>query len=658
MGSQPTRPVTELVDFSGGLNSAEPPDQIGASQIADVRNLEYRRTKGLKRRRGSTDPLTNNTIFAAASSVVSLFRHTPGQSETSMELWGISNDATPEVGRVAAGSAWAAVTLSDAISAAADAWYFRGVSFNGKLFLFYNSAVDRLHVWDGTSVRRVGLATPAAPTVANTGAGAYPAVLRYYKVQWAFNDPTSNQVYSPLSPSVSFTPSGAGTAARVTRPALAGEAETVWRIFGSADDVNYYLIGALVTGTTTFDDNVAPSAYPTVSASSSGFPTGADYFTVPISAKFGLVDAAQLLLAGSHETTGLSSTIFYTDALNTTGFAVADDERVPSLNRIELDPQSGGGITGLGGPIGGTPVVFKLRRTYLLNPTGDPTLPYTKQLLSSRIGCVSHQGIVMAEDETGAPALYWPSSRGYYRYGAGGLQYLGHDIEDLWANVDLSATYGITAEYHEDAGQIWVFLPVPGGGGGLVGTNTLVKFHIALGRPASTTDIRGGWTRDDGNLATATAVCMFSDVPGATMSLRLKPYVAKTASTGKVYRHDADGVNRDDADAVAYSAYMVSRTIEAGMGQEFGIQDVYVQAIAETAPVTLDLHLRRDFDSVDTILAVPVTVATQRGVTVATTEISECDVIQVAVSDQAPLNQHWSLDRIGLRYRDEAVKKT
>src|SRR5687767_3633888 len=115
--AQPSRPVAELVDFSGGLNSAEPPDQIGPGQFPDARNLEYRRTGGLKRRRGSTDPLTNNTVFAASSAVVSLFRHTPGQSETSMELWGISNDTTPELARVAAGAAWSAVGLSDAIAA-------------------------------------------------------------------------------------------------------------------------------------------------------------------------------------------------------------------------------------------------------------------------------------------------------------------------------------------------------------------------------------------------------------------------------------------------------------------------------------------------------------------------------------------------------------
>lgn len=650
---QPTRPTVALDDFSGGLNAAEPPDQIAANQLADCRNVEYRRSRGVVRRRGSTENITGSIPFAASSSVVSLFRHTPGQSEAIMELWGISNDATPELARLAAGTAWsAAISLSDAISSAADAWFMKGISFNGKLFLPYNSATDRLHVWDGSSVRRVGLATPAAPTVANTGAGAYAAVLRYYKVQWRFTDGVGNIVYSPLSPSVSFTPSGAGTAARVTRPALPGEAETSWVLWGSADDVNYYALASAVTGTTTIDDNFTPSTYPIVSPTFTGFPTASDYFTVPISGKFLLVDGAQLLMAGSHETAGLSSTVYYTPALNTTGFSVADDERIPSVNRIEVEPQLGGGITGLGGPIGGTPVVFKADRMYVLNPTSDPTLPYTHQMISDVVGCVSYQSIVLAEDEYGAPALYWAARRGIYRWGTNGLEYCSIDLEDLWATVNLSATYSITACYHRAKGQVWFFLPT----GSDTTPSVLVKFHVQRARRGEE-GVRGGWTRDDGNLATSAAVCMFAATLGATMSLDLKPYVAKVASGGRVYKADHT-TNRDDNDAVAYTAYFQTKALTSQPGQEFGIQFVHLQGVADAA-VTLDVSLRSDFAASDTVPAIGAALGTTRGkVTVPGLEISECDVVQVRVSDQSAANQHWSLDRIDLTYRGEAPKQS
>jgi len=658
--SQPTRPVAELLDFTGGLNSAEPPDQLMPGQLAEIRNLEYRRTKGLKRRRGMAARLTGTIGLAGASSILSLFRHTPGQSESTMELWAAHSDSgnLNVLGRVAAGSVWASVALADPIASVTAAWFCRGVSFNGKLFLPYDSAVDRLHVWDGTSVRRVGISGPAAaPTVANTGAGTYAAIPRFYKVQFLGLDGTGRVTYSPLSAaSLVFTPSGAGLAARVTRPALPGDSEIVWTLFGSPDGVNYYAINSAAVATTFVDDTILPANYPTTDPAQAGLPTGADYYTAPPSCKFLLVDGAQLLLGGSWENVAASSTVFYTPALNTTGFNAADDERVPTTNRVELDPQLGGGITGMGGPIGGTPVVFKLERTYLLNPTNDPTRPYTRQLLSDAVGCVSYQGIVLAEDEQGSPSLYWPSRRGYYRYGSGGLEYCGADIEDLWATVNLSAQAGITAAYHRDAGQVYVYLPVSG-------QNTpqvLVVFDVARAR-RSTEGVRGGWTRADSNLARCSAIAMFSDTPGNPMGLRLKPYVGRNNLASPpglgVYQADADGINRDDNNVTPYTASLVTRAIDKGIGSQFGIQNVYVQGIGETA-LTLDVSLRRNFDPTDTIPSVPIALGTQRGAVTATgLELSECEFIQVRIADQASIDQHWSLDRIGLRVREEAPKE-
>ena len=43
---------------------------------------------------------------------------------------------------------------------------------NGKLFLCYDSDVNRLHVAESGVVRRVGLIVATAPTAAQQGAGA------------------------------------------------------------------------------------------------------------------------------------------------------------------------------------------------------------------------------------------------------------------------------------------------------------------------------------------------------------------------------------------------------------------------------------------------------------------------------------------------------
>jgi len=82
-----------------------------------------------------------------------------------------------------------------------------------------------------------------------------------------------------------------------------------------------------------------------------------------------------------------------------------------------------------------------------------------------------------------------------------------------------------------------------------------------------------------------------------------------------------------------------------------------VQGVGDTA-VTLDVSVRRNFDTTDTVPSVPVTLATQRGaVSASGLEVSECEFIQARVADQAALNQHWAIDRIGLRVRAEAPKE-
>ena len=57
--------------------------------------------------------------------------------------------------------------------------------------------------------------------------------------------------------------------------------------------------------------------------------------------------------------------------------------------------------------------------------------------------------------------------------------------------------------------------------------------------------------------------------------------------------------------------------------------------------------------------AIGAALTTARGVVaVPGLEVSECDVVQVRVADQSALNQHWQLDRIGLRVRAEAPKES
>src|SRR5262249_36232286 len=154
----------------------------------------------LGRKRGGTASVTDTGGTAFSSGMYEIGSHIPGNDETARELWG--TDGTGRVKRMAGGTWFAEVTPDAAISGSFS--HVVGCSLNGKRFLAYDSAVDRLHVWDpglgSPRVRRVGMSPgSSAPTVANTGAGAYPATIRYYRVRFYLMTTPGIQSYSEPS---------------------------------------------------------------------------------------------------------------------------------------------------------------------------------------------------------------------------------------------------------------------------------------------------------------------------------------------------------------------------------------------------------------------------------------------------------------------------
>lgn len=332
------------------------------------------------------------------------FRNASGTSS----LFAFSGTST--LHRLSGGS-WAAVTPSDTVANwATDVPH--GAALNNKLFLCYNSNVNRLHVWDGSVVRRVGIEASAAPTVADTGAGAYAATLRYYKVQWKIISGSDTVATSELSAAQSFTPSGAGTAARVTKPTTPDSA-THWVVFGSSDGITYYdLSGDIVVATTTYDDSATPSAYSVGAVAPS-----AGLYVPPPSAKFIVSDGNRLIMAGCHETTATAtqtatrnSRVWWTQvlgALDNTGEDEAIAQTVSAKDWLDLGENDGDEITGLAPPINGIIHVFKARSVWRLIPTGIGDTPYRAELLSSTIGAIRQQSITVGEDGQGNPCVYF-----------------------------------------------------------------------------------------------------------------------------------------------------------------------------------------------------------------------------------------------------------
>jgi len=372
MGSSARRVVID--DVRGGMNGVDDPLSLPPNQCLYALNVDWFRASVAHKRHGSTAFTSTGTTMTGK--VSTLTRHVPGTDETAMELWAVDDAATPIVNRWN-GSAWSAPTLKDNLTG--NGWDVHAATVNGKLFLAYKSAVSRLHCWDGSTVRRAGIDPGStAPTAANTGAGAYAATLRYYRVRFYEQSGAAIIRVSEATPSVSFTPSGAGTAARVTRPTAPGEGETGWVLEGSTDDVTFYQLSVAAIATTTQDDSLAPATYATLQVSPS---TGT--FTLHKPYRFVIGADNRLLGFGSHTTTDPQHRVWVSAIVGgvTLGIGLlptADAaERLDTTGAyyVDLDENDSGTPTGLAGPLNGNYYAFKSNSIWELRPTGDVAAP-------------------------------------------------------------------------------------------------------------------------------------------------------------------------------------------------------------------------------------------------------------------------------------------
>lgn len=666
-----------------GRNGADPPLGLPDDQCVEALNVDWEEGGLGRRRPGCLDTLTHQAGSSSfTGKIYSLIRHNPSADRTADELWGVDNAATPVVQRKLTGGngAWSGgggggVTLTDAI--ATSPHEVQGVSFNGKLFLFYDSTQNRLHVWDpnlGTPrVRRVGLEITAAPTVANQGAGAYAAVLRYYRTRVIQLNGTTVARRSEPSQSTSFTPSGAGASARVTLQTPPGEQETHWEVEASTDNVTFYRLAQVVIGTTTYDDSTATTAY-----SASPLSDIAGTYTLPTSAKYGITDGNRLLMAGAWETTSAKySRVWFTPVLGSSD--QGDDERIPNTsiqkNWIDINENDGGYITGFGGPLQGVVYVFKQSQIWKLIPTGDATAPYVARPVSRTIGCFSQKTILQAPDERGDPAIYFLDRSGPYRVGANGLQYLGRDVEDLWrgnstitynaTNVNfLTGTIVAHGTYYPTLQQIfWWVATVSGGYNGIGAIHTAftpdlrLVFHVRLGRPDQDGRIRGGWARHDsvGGAALCSALYYLNTVGVGDET----PFFGYD-NTARVYAVQLSGSSSDAG--TGYQAYLTTKPLlVAPLGYNVGVGQTTILAKSTgSTSVTLTQTINRDFDS-ETVSA---TVALQasgvekrRVVKVEGSDMSGAGALQLTLGDGASSTTAiWTIDAIAVPLTQQELR--
>lgn len=406
--------------------------------------------------RGIVIPRKGITAFSTTGSPVT----------TSIQyLFGYRNGATDQLLAVGGsamamwtGSTWNAISNVDASSYGRDVM---AVHYNGKVFLAYDSSVNRLHLYDGSVIRRVGVGAVAAPSVANTGAGAYAAVVRYYKVQMGILSGTTIITQSELSSATTFTPSGAGTAARITKPTTIDSA-THWRVFASADNLTFYeLDDWIVVGTTTKDDGYTVDLYPT----NPDVAPEVGLYVPPPSARFLVTDGTRILMAGSHETTAAAGEttpstkrVWFTRPIGVTD--KGDDEAITQTAEfryyIDVDDPNHTTITGLAA-IGGAVYVFFDRATWRLVPTGIAGTPYRSEQVSGTVGALSQQAIcVGGSPDNGDDAVYFVSqTSGLYRVSPGrGMEWLGRDVVPRTLPATLT---NVTLAFDPVLRDLWVF---------------------------------------------------------------------------------------------------------------------------------------------------------------------------------------------------------
>lgn len=424
-------------------------------------------------------------------------------------------------GQGGAESCFASTALVDAVTS--NPKYSIWVPHNGKIYVAFQSAVNRLHCVRKFAVTRTGLPTPAAPTGANTGSGTYAATIRYYRIQWRtihslfMPPPHFSTLYSNLGTALSITPSGSGTGINVTRPAFpANELVTHWVVYGSADGSNFYkLSGNLDDVTTVFFDNVTPSTY--FSGRELAPLEGA--FTPWPSVRYLLSTGDRLLGFGLWDVNSTSyglpvirGRVYLSPVANTTD--TDDDERISNTLTIkgwvDIGPKNAGLVDrGLVGPLDDLVFAFQDKGVWALIPTGNDVAPYRRVRLDPEKGSCGQRSHFIGEDEAGRPCAYFVDPiRGPYRYGSRGFEWLGYDVQDYAGNSLLVNSaddiHGVWDPKYRCC-RWWVDVDDDGD------PQTQIVFFPRHARANSRGDVRGGWAVHDG--LSGRAVCSAIGLP-------------------------------------------------------------------------------------------------------------------------------------------------
>ena len=621
---------------------------------AEVLDIDYAAGQ-LGRKRNGSVLITGHGL---TNSVKAMARYVAAEDESQAIL--AAADSNGDVRSKKIGGAWGARALADAPKGGVYV-YTDFIVFNGRLFHAYQNtnggnAINRLHFFDSAMVHhRVGLGVAlAAPTTA-LAAGAVTDVRRY-KV--AFTVQSTGTVVATINRS-ELSPATANVTltaqqCTVTRPTEPDGRATHWELYVASDDdtyTTYYLSATTVIATTTAVDN---------SANLTGAqPPPAGTNVCPPSCRYLATIGSQLIMAGSPET-GLDANsgtagqttpqvnrVWWTSALGASD--IGDDERISNTTVIKNFIDFEDPITAIGGPINGILLVFSMRRTWKLVPTEQAGAAFARIPLSRTVGCVEHKSIAVGEDERGLPALYWWSDAGPYRFGAGGLQYIGRDVEDLAPNY--GATLIACSVWVPARKQVWMWIALTGNF-----PNLRLCYDTRLGRLTTVngrTQMHYGWARHtltSAQIGSVASACLFSGVfdggDANATNIALVPYFGGTLNSAAVLFR-GDRTNTDNGGGVAST--LTTRAIQNPEGHKMSIlEDGYIEG-QSTAGATLQATVNRDFGTETLANATPVLVAqaTHQRVKCEGLRVGNAHTIQFKLGDNAAggADVDWLIDR-------------
>lgn len=637
-----------ITSLRGGMNNSDPSIALPADVCVLAQNVEWITSQIGERRLGSDAIDLTGAAVGSRDKVTLLHRHLPSSDDTAAELHAVGLTGTATLSMSRKTTSWSDISIPDTpVKTGVYPFNWQAVTIHGKTFYFYKSAVDRLHVWDGTTLRRVGLAEPAAPSCANSGAAGSYAGTRYARVRFTIQVGGITILRSEPSDATTFGPSGSASGMVVTKPADTSENATHWEIELSTGGVNFYVVATQAVGTTTYTDTVN---YTSDYASNPLSEDTGDYTLLP-SARYGTSDEDRLIWGGSYEDETQQSRVGWTPVKNADG--VGNDERMEADTdpTLDLDGYRGGPLTGLSSPVLGNIIAFKFSHIYKLLRTNQRDKAYEARLLTDARGAL-HGSVVEGLDEMGRPCVYFLDPYvGPSIYGVGGIRSCGLDLYETWKTVNVDAAQVICRGlYYPAKRQVHWWIAT----GSSDVPDTRIVLHTQHTRQTED-GVRKGWAVWTGSTAGALCACLFADNidAGAARSKTLVPFVGLVGN-GLIHRTETGATDN----GTAYHARILTKPyVPQSVLNNTGIKTGAL--IGKAAAATVDLSLVRNYGLEDTSVTGISLAATASETSVIKRlddlNLGECAVVQVELEDSTPASGvQWAVDQIVLRETQES----